>query len=559
VLYNMFLGYGYTDLNGVFWNPVLYDPLPQLRLPIMPFQLLIPSLSLLLVFRTNASYGRWAEARQQWSIMETECRNVMRMAAAWSSPMREPDIDKRVEHIGEVGDVCYVFLRSLLRHVSGPPDEEEFCVDVKKALPEKEADAILAAGNRHFRSLYFLSRKIEALPLSERQRVEVDKACVIIGDTAGGTERLYGTPVPRGYSRQASRFITTWLFFLPFGLYDTFDFTWNHIALIPASVMISAFLFIIEELSVQLEEPFGVLPLPGIVQDIKAFANQLPQWHAMYTNEEYNMNVYGGEEVPTNVKIGKRYARPTPGTRPVPKDAEELPFYIKWSRSSIGTSRKPEKFVPTPDEYNYTPSFEDFIPVKLGSFEFISDKISRKKFNDMSVGEMKQVYAEVDKLEEMVRGSGNELGLIKNRVDDLGNKAAQLKSRSSTPIIDISSNGIEVEEDVTSMMTDVQSLQNLVQSQNSDIGTLKDRVQSFQERTEAAKQRAVSQTTKPVLDYMRPAQQPECSPMTQESVDEVRALRDIVAAKNSDISEIRQRIQSLSSKTRNLQDRAKRD
>ena len=122
----------------------------------------------------------------------------------------------------------------------------------------------------------------------------------------------------------------------------------------------------------------------------------------------------------------------------------------------IGTSRKPEKFVPTPDEYNYTPSFEDFIPVKLGSFEFISDKISRKKFNDMSAGEMKQVYAEVDKLEEMVRGSGNELGLIKNRVDDLGNKAAQLKSRSSTPIIDISSNGIEVEEDVTSMMTDVQ-------------------------------------------------------------------------------------------------------
>ena len=48
-----------------------------------------------------------------------------------------------------------------------------------------------------------MSRKTEALPLSKRQRIEVDKSCVIIGDVCGGTERVYGTLVPRSSTRHA--------------------------------------------------------------------------------------------------------------------------------------------------------------------------------------------------------------------------------------------------------------------------------------------------------------------------------------------------------------------
>jgi len=292
--YNEVFVNGYVDFDGL-QHAALMD-MPIATLPALPFTLASPSLGLLLVFKTNAAYGRWAEGRKQWGVMGTECRNVMRMAAAWSSPMREPDKEKRVQAVQSVGTACYTFLRSLLRHVNGPPDEDSFREDLKAALPEKEAEAIIAAGHRPFRALYLLSRRIEALPLSERQRIEVDKSCVIIGDVCGGTERVYGTPIPLSYTRHTSRFLTVWLFLIPFALYDGFANTWNHAGMIPAAGLIAVFLYGIEELSVYLEEPFSILALPGMVQAMKGFSQQLPEWHAMYTEGEYSDKVYGGEE-----------------------------------------------------------------------------------------------------------------------------------------------------------------------------------------------------------------------------------------------------------------------
>lgn len=293
-VWNCIVCTGWTDFEGL--QHAALTKLPAMKLPALPFTLSSPSLGLLLVFKTNAAYGRWAEARQQWGVIGTENRNVMRMAAAWSSPMREPDKEKRIQAIQDVGTTCYTFMRSLLRHVSGPPDEEAFQADLKAALPEKEAQAIIDAGHRPFRALFLLSRRIEALPMSERQRIEVDKSCVIIGDVCGGAERVYGTPIPLSYTRHTSRFITSWLLLLPFALFDPFAGTWNHIGMIPAAALISVFLFGIEELSVYLEEPFSILALPGMVQAMKGFSEQLPEWHAMYTEDEYSDQVYGGEE-----------------------------------------------------------------------------------------------------------------------------------------------------------------------------------------------------------------------------------------------------------------------
>jgi len=62
--YNALVCYGYTDLDGLMHAPL--TNLPAIRLPIIPFTLVSSSLSLLLVFRTNSSYGRWNESRIQW-------------------------------------------------------------------------------------------------------------------------------------------------------------------------------------------------------------------------------------------------------------------------------------------------------------------------------------------------------------------------------------------------------------------------------------------------------------------------------------------------------------
>ena len=55
--YNAFVCDGYADLDGLMHAPL--TNLPVMRLPIIPFTLVSSSLSLLLVFRTNSSYGKW--------------------------------------------------------------------------------------------------------------------------------------------------------------------------------------------------------------------------------------------------------------------------------------------------------------------------------------------------------------------------------------------------------------------------------------------------------------------------------------------------------------------
>jgi len=70
--------------------------------------------------------------------------------------------------------------------------------------------------------------------------------------------------VPRFYTRHTRRFLVFWLTLLPLGLYVPYANTWNHWGCIPATFIIAGFLLGIEELSIQLEEPFSLLPQHAI-------------------------------------------------------------------------------------------------------------------------------------------------------------------------------------------------------------------------------------------------------------------------------------------------------
>merc|ERR1719217_1216078 len=64
VLANVLL-HSVTGFDGVQYPGLLADFKP-IALPALPFTILLPSLSLLLVFRTNTAYFRWNEARTLW-------------------------------------------------------------------------------------------------------------------------------------------------------------------------------------------------------------------------------------------------------------------------------------------------------------------------------------------------------------------------------------------------------------------------------------------------------------------------------------------------------------
>ena len=61
-----------------------------------PMTLTSFALSLLLVFRTNSSYGRFDEARKMWGLMLNRSRDIVRMALAYF-PETDPRGSKTTE------------------------------------------------------------------------------------------------------------------------------------------------------------------------------------------------------------------------------------------------------------------------------------------------------------------------------------------------------------------------------------------------------------------------------------------------------------------------------
>ena len=67
-----------------------------------------------------------------------------------------------------------------------------------------------------------------------------------------------------------------WL--LPFALYEPMKGTWNHIGMVPTTAILSIFLFGIEELATQLEEPFTILPMQSFCDKIYNWCNEIVSW-----------------------------------------------------------------------------------------------------------------------------------------------------------------------------------------------------------------------------------------------------------------------------------------
>ncbi|CAI5954208.1 unnamed protein product [Closterium sp. NIES-64] len=72
----------------VGWNEmvvmgILPEWAPVLHISNLPFSLTAPALSFLLVFRTNASYGRFDEARKMWGLMLNRTRDITRQALSY--------------------------------------------------------------------------------------------------------------------------------------------------------------------------------------------------------------------------------------------------------------------------------------------------------------------------------------------------------------------------------------------------------------------------------------------------------------------------------------------
>lgn len=213
------------------------------------------ALSLLLVFRTNAGYGRWDEARKMWGGLLNRSRDIMRQGATLF-PDDDPEAKKALARW------MVAFSRALRIHFQPEVTLES---ELSSVLTPKELDMLKAAPHRPVKAIHAMSQVIQNVNMDPIHQMQMSQNLTFFHDVLGGCERLLRAPIPVSYTRHTARFLFAWLTTLPFALYGTVGF-WT----IPVVAGISAVLCGIEEIGVQCEEPFGILPLDVICNRIQA-------------------------------------------------------------------------------------------------------------------------------------------------------------------------------------------------------------------------------------------------------------------------------------------------
>jgi putative membrane protein len=203
------------------------------------------ALGLLLVVRTNASYDRFWEGRKQWGSIINETRNLGRAASVLLADA--PDLLRTL--LGWTTAFPYAAMHSLRGSEGlGPAADWLPAEDVAKTLQAPHLP--LAVSLRLSEQLAEGRRR--GL-LSDYAQMTLDNNVQLLIDYLGSCERIHRTPLPFAYVVHLRRALIVYCFTLPFAVVEAFGW-----AAIPATLFLAYTLYGMEEIGVQIEDPFGV-------------------------------------------------------------------------------------------------------------------------------------------------------------------------------------------------------------------------------------------------------------------------------------------------------------
>jgi putative membrane protein len=230
---------------------------------------LIPGvvLGLLLVFRTNTAYERFWEGCKLWYNLLNASRNLCRNILAIIPTDNAEDSSRKIAHIRLVG-LLIVTIKLHLRNENIDRNMPIYMfITEQQYLQLKEANnmpiTIINWIAEYFAELYHIKKVVPNRLFVELNRF-LDQITLLLGDC----ERILNTPLPRPYSIHLKHLLLLYCFALPFQLVKELDlFT------IPVVGIISFALLGIEDIGVEIENPFGYdrndLPLDQFCQQLQ--------------------------------------------------------------------------------------------------------------------------------------------------------------------------------------------------------------------------------------------------------------------------------------------------
>jgi ion channel-forming bestrophin family protein len=220
-------------------------------LPLL-FNLTSFALALLLVFRTNGATARWWEARCAWGSTVNAARNLGRLLGAW--------LDDGSDETAAAARWVEALPWCMKAHLGGTPPGG-LADELAGVLTPEEVDWLVGSAHRPQAAACALEALIAAasrtggpLPPEIASRAAGEVSVYI--NAVGACERISRTAMPLSYTRSTSRYLVTWLTFLPLGVVGVCGWA------TPAVQGLIAFLLLsLENVAVHYEEGCGNLPM----------------------------------------------------------------------------------------------------------------------------------------------------------------------------------------------------------------------------------------------------------------------------------------------------------
>ena len=211
---------------------------------------LIPSivLGLLLVFRTNTAYERYWEGRKLWGVMIHNGRILARNIYFLISTQTSEEKRIKLDHVKLIGTLVWTIKVHLRK--------EDLETELKTLLTPNQLLELKLARQRPLRIANQLAdyfRKMyEKNKLNYRFLVELNRSMDRILEAMIGCDRIASTPLPRAYSIHLKHLLLIYCLSVPFTLVEEL-----HWLTVPAVGVITFSLLGIEEIGLEIENPFG--------------------------------------------------------------------------------------------------------------------------------------------------------------------------------------------------------------------------------------------------------------------------------------------------------------
>ena len=253
---------------------------PWATLSVSPFEYAGLVMGLVLVFRINAGYERWWEARKLWGTIIYSSRNLAIIVSVYTNTSQDETVQKIIRLIASMP----YLMRNNLRL-------SDSIVDVCHLLDQNTYLELQDAEHRPA----FISTKIACLLNHLHHKGSIDhfafmkaeESRAVILDCQGACERILKTPIPFVMAVKARRFILLFLMILPFAIADI---AWYVAPFITGLVAYA--LYSLDQIGIELQNPFSArnlshLPLGDMSAKIEKNVFEIYQKFSKNQRVEY--------------------------------------------------------------------------------------------------------------------------------------------------------------------------------------------------------------------------------------------------------------------------------